>query len=279
MIDRSAQRRSDAEWLADAWTRSRVLVVQRGHTLARRGALGWLSPDRAPDGERLFLGVDDSGTPYFAVLGELPTGDDVREVNLREALELPLSDAERGLLAEAVALANWHDRHAYHPGTGRPTTARDGGWVRAADDDEPIWPRTDPAMIVLVHDGVPGDEGRCLLARNAARPMPFRSCLAGFVEPGESLEDTVVREVYEEVGLRVRDVTYFSSQAWPFHYQLMVGFYALADPEAPLRLDPAEIAEAAWYTRAQLRSDDAPRLPGHVSISRHLIENWLAERV
>jgi NAD+ diphosphatase len=157
-------------------------------------------------------------------------------------------------------------------------------------DGRQQWPRTDPAVIMLVHDGVAGDEGRCLLGNNAAwTPQSGQvrrySCLAGFVEPGESAEAAVEREVFEEVGVRVRDVRYASSQPWPYPGSLMLGFYAIADPDVELHLDPTEIAAARWFTRTEIRAALAavdsdgvakvePGLPMASSIAYRLVRGW-----
>jgi NAD+ diphosphatase len=155
-----------------------------------------------------------------------------------------------------------------------------------------LWPRTDPAMIVLVHDGRDGPQGRCLLGNNAAWPtergVRRYSCLAGFVEPGESAEAAVAREVGEEVGLSLARIDYQGSQAWPFPGSLMLGFFALADPELPLRLEPTEIAHARWFTRSEIAavvagdpvdsgdgSGSRVWLPPPASIARFLIARWL----
>ncbi len=161
-----------------------------------------------------------------------------------------------------------------------------------------MFPRTDPAVIVLVHDGVAGPDGQCLLGSNAARAVGrdgsrFFSTLAGFVEPGESAEAAVAREVYEEVGVRVSELRYEGSQPWPYPGSLMLGFTGLADPAQPLRPDGSEIAVARWFTRTGvaaalagerdprgfvqgLAAPDLPvRLPGPASIAYHLIHTWV----
>ena len=304
-VDRAADRRSDPEWLAGAWHRSRVLVIDSAGRALCRGsaepALVYLDPSQAPpvaEAERLFLGVDPHGTPYFAVVSDLPECPGTRAVSLREVGD-QLTDRDAGLLVTAVALANWHAAHRYAPGSGEPTTVTDGGWLRVDPAGGQLFPRTDPAIIVLVHDGVAGPAGRCLLGHNArwaGRPggPRFFSTLAGFVEPGESAEAAVVREVAEEVGVHVSDLRYEGSQAWPYPASLMLGFTGYADPGQPVRPDRTEIAEARWFTRTEIAAllSDRPdpggaahaavppgatvALPGPASIARYLILTWLS---
>jgi NAD+ diphosphatase len=185
-----------------------------------------------------------------------------------------------------------HASHRYSPRSGRPTTVAEAGWSRTDPDGQQMWPRTDPAMIVLVHDGVPGPEGRCLLGQNAAWRSPDGSkrfsTLAGFIEPGESAEAAVIREVMEEVGVPVRAPHYEGSQAWPYPGSLMLGFTAVADRDAPITVDPEEIAEARWFTRveiARMMAGDFTDpgtgvkvfLPMRASIALYLIERWMGD--
>lgn len=295
-LDRAAHRRQDADWLAAAWPRSRVVLVDTvsgGRTLVDEGdALVLLEPKEAPEvdaAERLFLGVEPDGTPVFAIDAPLPEQNGARAVNLRDIGHL-LSDRDAGLFTTAVALAHWHAGHPYSPATGLPTTVAEGGWTRVDESGAQVWPRTDPAMIVLVNDDVPGPEGRCLLGNNAAwgsgATIRRFSCLAGYVEPGESAESAVVREVAEEVGVAVRHIRYEASQSWPFPGSLMLGFTAYADPNQPIRVDPTEIAHARWFTRQEIGSvlaggvvdaGDGARvgLPPPSSIAHFLIDLWL----
>ncbi|HEX6497513.1 MAG TPA: NAD(+) diphosphatase [Micromonosporaceae bacterium] len=283
-LHRRAHLRGDEEWLARAWERSRVLVVERDQSLVRAdGRLLLLDPADAPDGDRYFLGEDSDGVPYFAVSAPLPGNPGAERASLRDVGHA-LSDLDAGLLITAVSLANWHARHGYSPHDGSPTIVTQGGWVRGSADGTQHFPRTDPAVIVLVHDGVPGEAGRCLLGHNASwtRPGWARrySCLAGFVEPGESAEAAVVREVEEEVGVRVSRLRYVASQAWPYPGSLMLGFTAVADPERPVQVDREEIADAQWFTRTEVRAvieggDDSIGLPMPASIAHYLIVSWL----
>lgn len=282
-LDRAAHRRSDPAWLDEAWAKARVVVVDEGRVLVRGDALVFLDAEQAPDGERYFLGVDTDDTPYFAVAAETPKLPDTKKRDLR-GVGLTLSARDVAIMATAVALANWHVRHAYSPLSGQPTVLAEAGWTRVSDDgSETLWPRTDPAVIMLVHDGVAGPQGRCLLGHNAAWNTPGwenrYSCLAGFVEPGESAEMSVAREVFEEVGVAVRDVTYVSSQPWPFPGSIMLGFHAVADPEAELTFEPTEISHARWFTREEIRAVLAGEpadfgLPSAISIAHYLVRTW-----
>jgi NAD+ diphosphatase len=289
-LDRAAHRRLDEQWLAAAWERARVVVVDDGHVLVRAGdppELLLIDPAQAPAGERFFLGEEEDGTVYFAVAADVEPIEGTRRVNLRQ-VGAALADLPAGLFITSVALANWHSRHPYSPLSGKLTVAAQGGWVRMTPDgEETIWPRTDPAVIMLVHDGVAGPEGRCLLGFNAqwkalGATVPRFSTLAGFVEPGESAEMAVAREVLEEVGVRVGEVTYVSSQPWPFPGSLMLGFQAVAPAGAAITVDVEEIAEARWLSRAEIAAvldgtSEEFGLPFPASIAHFLITRWLDE--
>lgn len=185
-----------------------------------------------------------------------------------------LDDRDSGLLVEAVALANWRASHRFSPRTGEPLTPEQGGWVlRAPGETSEVFPRTDPAIIVAVLD----DHDRLLLGSNAMWPHNRYSLLAGFVEPGESLEAAVEREIFEESGIRVIDPVYLGSQPWPFPSSLMLGFRALADANQEWALTPDgnEILDLRWFTREELRSDKDLILPGSSSIAHAIINQWL----
>lgn len=293
-LDRAGHRRRDAAWLAAAWPGALVLVVDKsGRALVRGHHLVLLDAAATPEvpaGERLFLGIEPDGTPVFTVSADLPEVEGAEAVNLRDIGHL-LDDRDAGLFTVAAALINWHAVHGFSPRTGRATRPVDGGWARSDPDGGLMWPRTDPAMIVLVHDGVAGPGGRCLLGHNVTWPavpgIRRFSCLAGYVEPGESAESSVVREVQEEVGVALTSIRYEGSQAWPFPCSLMLGFSAVADPALPVRVDPEEIDEARWFTRIQIAQmiDDeladpdtgvVMRLPMRASIAFFLIETWLS---
>ncbi|MGD0924854.1 MAG: NAD(+) diphosphatase [Streptosporangiaceae bacterium] len=202
----------------------------------------------------------------------------LRPAGLRDAAAL-LNDRDAGLFTHAVALANWHATHTHCPQCGTPTvTVAAGHAQRCPADGSEHFPRVDPAVIMLVTD--PDD--RCLLARNRRWPERRVSILAGFVEPGESAEQAVAREVEEEAGITVARVRYVGSQPWPMPQSLMLGFRAAAAGELDLRVDDDEIAEAHWYSREELRNALAAReilLPPPVSIAHRLIESWYGEEL
>lgn len=298
-LDRAAHRRRDEAWLAEAWKTGLVVVVdiaKGGRALVSGAstdspALVLIGADAAPDGERLFLGVDPAGVPIFAIDAPLPEAAGSEPRTLRDIGDR-LNPRDAGIFTTAAALGNWHATHRYSPRSGQPTTVVEAGWSRVDADGRQMWPRTDPAMIVLVHDGVPGPEGRCLLGHNAAWPavdgVRRFSCLAGYVEPGESAEAAVVREVREEVGLRLRSLRYESSQSWPFPGSLMLGYTAEADRDQAIIVDPEEIDEARWFTRGDIArmiagdyADAASgvhmNLPMRASIAFYLIERWLGD--
>jgi NAD+ diphosphatase len=257
----------------------RVLTVdERRAVPVQEGADGprliWDEQPKLPVGA-VYLGEAD-GVPYAAVRGERSLTINGRTVDtwtgLRE-VGADLDDLEAGLLAEAVGIMEWHERHRFSPLTGVATTIERAGWVqRDPTTGTEFFPRTDPAVIMLVHDGA----DRCVLGRQPVWPPGRFSILAGFVEPGESAEAAVAREVAEEVGLRVTDVRYVASQPWPFPQSLMLGFTARVDGDPTLRLDDDEIEEARWFTRDELRSGRGPRaLPPPVSIARNIIDRWV----
>jgi NAD+ diphosphatase len=279
-VDRSAQLRSDADWLEQAWAdpRTRVIMVARGQALCEldgdEARLTFAAPAEASDGVQFLLGVDDDGIAYFGVAGPVPepSGPGVRAVSLREAGPL-LSDRDAGLLTHAVALANWHETFTHCPRCGSPTDPILSGHARKCPvDGSEHFPRVDPAMIVLVTD--PAD--RALLARNALWPQRRVSILAGFVEAGESAEQAVTREVAEETAIAVSAVTYLGSQPWPMPQSLMLGFRAAA-VGTEIEVDADEIAEAHWYSRADLAAAVAAGdllLPPPISIAHRIIQSW-----
>ena len=277
-LDRAALNRRDDAWLDAAWADpgTRVVVVEDGRALVSREpdpALVLVPPEQAPGGERWLLGVDAAGTAYFGTSGPLPAVEGAQPSGLRRVGAV-LADRDSGLLTHAVALEHWHRSNRYCPRCGAGTRTASAGHMRVCPQDgSQHFPRVDPAVIMLVTDA----DDRILLARGPQWPADRRSILAGFVEPGESLEQAVAREVKEEVGLPVEDVRYLGSQPWPLPQSLMLGFTAKADGDVPLTPDPEEILDAAWYTRGELRAAiEAQEIvaPGSLSIAAQLIMRW-----
>jgi NAD+ diphosphatase len=264
--------------------RSMSLVVSGDVTAAAMPALLELAeltahPEAAAS---LVLLGQREGVPYFACdvswveqPADLPAicryGGEF--VDLRQVGAVLPAD-EGALLAYARAMMSWHRRSRFCGSCGAPTESRQAGHVRTCTScGDEQFPRSDPAVIMLVHD----DAGRCLLARQTSWPSRVYSALAGFVEPGESLEAAVAREVHEETGVRVTEATYHSSQPWPFPSSIMLGFFARAQV-GEILIDPEEIEDAQWFAREQLRElveRRELRLPAPLSIARRLVEDWL----
>lgn len=297
-IDRDAVSRTSAELLNglrhDASTR--ILLVHDGKAAASveatPGAIAELlyftGEDIVDETPLVYLGRDlDDESAYLAAF--IATAENLRgrAADLSEndwhdlrVIGSELSNRDSGLFTQALALYNWHKAHEHSPATGSQTVAEDAGWVRrAVSDDSQVFPRTDPAVIVLVTD----DNDRILLGNNAMWESNRYSLLAGYVEPGESLESAAVREVFEESGLRVVDPVYLGSQPWPFPASIMLGFTArLAPGEHPENhaADGEEILSLRWFTRDELKAAlDEIKLPGKVSIARALIEHWMGEEL
>ncbi len=276
-VDRAGVRWTDDAWLAVRWAdpSSLALRVHAGRTPIRDGRLVLVPTTDAGLGTTFFLGVDDDDVAYFGVATKDPIAeaDGVELLDLRTVGGL-LDDRDAGLLVHAIALANWHAAHGFCSKCGHATDVVSAGHVRRCPNcGTEHYPRTDPAVIVLVTD--PDD--RALLGHNPAWPEGRFSTLAGFVEPGESAEMAVVREIAEEAGVHLSDVRYLGSQPWPFPWSLMLGYTARAEDPSTLEPDGAEISELRWFTREQLAEamaagDVLP--PGGISIARRLVEHW-----
>ncbi|WP_229055057.1 NAD(+) diphosphatase [Aeromicrobium sp. Leaf350] len=270
--DRAAHLRATSREVADV----RVMVLGGEHVATVDGpGLAWLSADEAPEGEWLWLG-EAGGRGHAAVVVDGRVPDELNGTSIR-VLAPQLPPDELSLAVHAVAIARWLAATPFCPRCGSRTEIQQAGHLRHCPEcGASHFPRTDPAVIMLITD----DQDRALLGRNPAWPEGRFSTLAGFVEPGESLEDAVRREVREEVGVTVGEVTYGASQPWPFPASLMLGFFGKAT-EATIDVDQDEIAEAAWVTREELvRYGEAGTLllpPSGVSISSWLIETWLGQ--
>ncbi|MCY7325863.1 MAG: NAD(+) diphosphatase [Microbacteriaceae bacterium] len=282
-LDRDYLARGRPDLFAELWAddSTRVLLLHNGQALlADDGALALLSAAEAPEAEYLiYLGRSIGGvqTPFVAAkLSEAAaaTLDPAARWGDLRALGASLGDRDAGLFTEALAMANWHDSHRFSPRSGKPTVPVQGGWVRKdEDDDHQLFPRTDAAIIVGVTDAA----DRILLGSNALWQNNRYSLLAGFVEPGESLEAAVVREVFEESGIRIAEPVYLGSQPWPFPASIMVGFRAIVDQtlESQLTPDGQEILDLRWFSREDLAASlDEIALPGPTSIARAILEDW-----
>jgi len=250
----------------------KVLVLGGEHVATVDGpALRWVKADEAPEGEWILLGDQHGARHAAVVVDRVPK--DWNPVSIRVLAPLLGAD-ELSLAIHAVGLARWLASHRFCPRCGGKLETSQAGHLRTCPDcGAEHYPRTDPAVIMLVTDG----EDRALLARNPHWPEGRFSTLAGFVEPGEALEDAVRREVAEEVGVTVEEATYLGSQPWPFPQSLMLGFRAQAQT-TDIVLDEHEIAEARWFTREELlaatQADEVVLPPPGVSISRWLVEHW-----
>ncbi len=296
-VDRRSGRRGDADWLAArlADERSRLTAVWRERNLvldahADRGPVPGFLPTVEAAGlidepeNLVFLG-EAEGAAYFSV--DLSDRDDPlagplrgvgRFVELRQ-VGAAMNGRDGNLLAYARAMATWHRRHRFCGQCGAATASRKAGHLRVCGEcSAEHFPRTDPAVIMLVHT-VGGAEDACLLGRQAAWPPGMFSALAGFVEPGETLETAVAREVQEETAIAVDAVRYHSSQPWPFPTSIMLGFYATS-PGGEVQVDTEELEQALWVKRSELRfamRNRELRLPPPFSIARRLIDDWLRE--
>jgi NAD+ diphosphatase len=274
--ERLAEKRSDEEWLARAWADpgTRVLVVAGTRLHATGAGLDWVAPADAPDGTRVLLGRLDDGPLSFAVLADQAAGGE-DWTPLRPVLQL-LEPGDAALAVHAIGLAEWHHAVRHCPRCGADLLAVQSGHVlQCTGCGRQQFPRTDPAVIMLVTD----DDGRALLGRQPVWPEGRWSTLAGFVEPGESIEQAVRREVMEETGVRVDAVSYFGSQPWPLPASLMLGFVGHAET-LEIAVDGDEIEDARWFTREDVRAgtaDGSLVLPGGISISRSLVEHWYGE--
>jgi NAD+ diphosphatase len=288
-LDRVSERRRDAAWvqslLDDPAALLLPLVDLRPMTTGgAKPVLDWqpVSDWREAigrDATLVFLGVDDTRRPFFAIDAS-QGGDEKRESFDARTLAPLLPNSEAAILAEARSLIDWHARHGYCAQCGSPTRVTAAGWVRRCPECKAShYPRSDPVAIMLVVRGE-----RALLGRNRRRPGNRFSCLAGFMEPGETLEEAVRREVHEESGITVGRVRYLACQPWPFPSSLMMGFLCEGLTEK-ITVDPEEIAEARWFAREEIRGmveraatgpDDPTQLslPGPVAIAHHICRRW-----
>jgi NAD+ diphosphatase len=293
VIDRAAERRHDAAALAQtpdarAYVIGNETIVLKNHggatyepafTLGEARALGTTA-------EPVFLGLRDD-VPWFgfglpaAAVEALQAREDLFLTDLRSIAVQGLAAPEHlPPIAEAKALLHWHARHQFCANCGQPTNITEGGWRRDCPAcSAQHFPRTDPVAIMLTVDGE-----RCLLGRSPRFPATMWSCLAGFVEPGEALEDAVRRETLEEAGIVCGEVRYFASQPWPFPSSLMIGCHAQA-LSRDIVVDRNELEDARWFSRDEIismllrRHPDGLALPPPVAIAHHIIRAWIEDDV
>jgi NAD+ diphosphatase len=304
-VDRNEATRADAARVAELWTRGRVILVDRkGRTPVLPDGSGLVDRPAASLGdtppEHAVLLGENGGVGHWAVFadeelteGAQPpasswgiwlgaTSSDGEQWHDLRSIGALLDDTSAGLFTTAVALFNWQARARFCAKCGSPTRLASSGWAsRCTGCGREEYPRTDPAVICLVHDEDGPDGSHVLLARQPIWPPGRYSVLAGFVEAGESLEACVAREIREEVGVEVRDIRYLGSQPWPFPRSIMIGFAAVADRSAPIKVADGEIEDARWVPRAEVRAafdagggTDGLILPGATSIARQMLAGW-----
>jgi NAD+ diphosphatase len=284
-IDRADAVRTDPERLAAVtnW-RARLLRLDGlAPVIAPDGGLDWGSlADADPDAELIFLGLNGEGRAAFVAVdpGLVGVGSTAPpDPRLWQVMGM-LGPEDLAVYGAAKALVDWHARHRFCPRCSHGTHLAKGGWQRTCTNAEcrtDHFPRVDPVTIMTVeHDG------RLLLGRQPRFPPRRYSALAGFVEPGETVEEAVAREVHEEAGVRVRDVRYIASQPWPFPSSLMIACHAFAD-DAALTIDRTELDDARWFTRdeviAAMRGEEGASFiapPPH-AIAHHLLRWWLEQ--
>ena len=286
VVDRSGELRLKPDELARLWKSARILHFASGKFRVKESyELDFQSADQIAqlrkdssfaEGEELFLGIDN-GTSYFAWCSDASDFESFKTLENYQTLRTlgdHLSQLEMGLAIHSQAIANWHHTHQFCARCGEPTLSANGGSLRkCSSDGSEHYPRTDGAVIVLVKDS----QDRVLLGRQKIWPERRFSCFAGFVEPGETFEQTVLREVFEESAIRLDSITYLGSQPWPFPASIMISFSALATNPESAKADGEEIEEIRWFTREQMRAaiaDKSLTLPPGMSVARKMIEFW-----
>lgn len=280
-IDRADHIRVDDDALAGMmnWRAKVLLLDGLLPQMDDMGGLQWGTlADVSPDAELVFLGLMDEKACFAAVPEQGATGPAYAMPRAWAAIQ-QLSPPDLAIYGGARSLVDWHARHQFCAKCGSGTKIAKGGWQRNCPNcGAQHFPRTDPVTIMLVEH-----EGRLLLGRQPRFPARNFSALAGFVEPGETIEEAVAREVHEEAGLRVRDVEYIATQPWPFPSQLMIGCYCIADDDA-ITLDETELEEARWFTRDEVaeamatigQNEDGPfNAPPPAAIAHNLLKWWM----
>lgn len=278
-LDKADHLRRDAAAIAAARMNpaARFLILEDLKPLLTEDGsdLFWARRSEAPQGTSIFLGLTADDEPRFAVDGKADDDLPARAVDARVA-GATLAGGRAAIVAQARSVLDWHRRHGFCAACGAPTRIEKAGYSRQCDScGAEHFPRVDPVVIMLAEK-----DGHALVGRGPNFPAGFFSALAGFVEPGESLEEAVARELFEEAGIRVRDVRFGASQPWPFPSSLMMGAFATADG-FELALDPTEIAEARWVSREEVRaalSGQADwKAPPPLAIAHWLLARWAGE--
>ena len=290
-IDRAGELRVNQETLDQLWQRAQILQIAEGRIAAVDTALTLISAQDVAahiaahtftEGSRYFLGLDlETKAPFFAWDTEWvgSIDDEVKEVGFSTVREIGslLSEQELEISLHAMGLSNWHRAHPRCPRCGGATRVDLGGAARTCDaDGSQHHPRTDSAVIVLVKDR----SDRILLGHQPIWPEGRFSTFAGFLEPGETFEQCVAREVLEESAVVVTELKYLGSQPWPFPASIMIAFEAVTDNPERAQGDGQEITEVKWFTRAELMAaakDGSLLLPPSISVARKMIERWLGE--
>ncbi len=274
-VDRSAHLRSDEGYLKSAWSSALVITFMDEKFATSGDQLSLVTGATLGEYQSqsdYFLGIKDEQA-FFVRHLPLEEGSKLELKTLRE-IGVHLSPRDIGLSVHAQGLANWHTKHPRCAQCGAATTVISGGSVRRClIDQSEHYPRTDGAVIVLVKD----DQDRVLLGRQKVWPKYRFSTFAGFVEPGESFEHCVVREVREEAGVELSQINYLGSQPWPFPASLMIAFEALTNTPQLARPDGQEIEEIRWFSRAEMKAailDKSLILPLEISVARQMIKAW-----
>lgn len=271
-LDRAAHLRADSVGLEELWRAAKVITIVGDKFKSTESGLAYIDPISA-QGERYFLGLDETGTPYF-VTHQNPTEIDLQDFQSLRTIGAKLNDLEIGAAVHALALTQWHDAHQRCAKCGESTHPTFAGAVRECDKcGASHHPRTDPAIIVLVKD----NQDRILLGRQKIWPAKRFSTFAGFVEPGESFESCVIREVAEECGGKVTEMKYLGSQPWPFPASIMIAYEAVISNPDSVKEDGEEIEEILWLNREDLKSKTISGdllLPPVISVARAMINAW-----
>jgi NAD+ diphosphatase len=294
-LDRAAHFRMNKEWLASAAADKRTLFIPvwklmpfliKNHQGKRE--TGWVTTELAshlikPGAPLIFLGMQRD-TAHFAIdiskqtdpTSEGPLAGLGQFADLRTVAE-EIDAGDAAILAQAKSLIDWHQRHGFCANCGHATVLADAGYKRYCEScNTEHFPRTDPVVIMLALHA-----DKCLLGRQAKWPQGFYSALAGFVEPGETIEEAVARELHEEAGIKTGEVFFHSTQPWPYPSSLMIGCYATATT-SEITLDMNELSDAKWFTKEQCRTAMAGgskdlRMPPSLAIAHQLVKSWVEE--